>query len=81
MNIFISNLCADTKVTQLRNLFSRFGIVKHIMIIREGRAIIPRVCGWVVMTDETEGLRAIQNLDHSRFMQQIILVNQATMLA
>lgn len=80
MNIFVSNLTTVASLTQLRNLFREFGAVKKVMIIRESRAILPHIFCWVIMKERADALRAIMNLDHSKFLQQTILVNEAVLV-
>ena len=81
MNIFVSNLTKVASLWQLRNLFSEFGSVTQVMIIRESKAILPRIFCWIIMKERTDALTAIKNLDGSKFMQQTILVNEAVLIA
>ncbi|WP_118953568.1 RNA recognition motif domain-containing protein [Taibaiella helva] len=81
MNIFVGNLTAIVQLKHLRNLFSKFGSVSRVMIIRESRAILPRIFCWVVMKERADALRAIKTLDHSEFMQRTILVNEAVLVS
>ena len=81
MNIFVGNLTVRTQLKQLRKLFAGFGTVSRVMIIRESKAVLPRIFCWVVMKERSEALRAIEGLDQSKFMQQIILVNEAVLVS
>lgn len=80
MNIFVSNLTAVASLKRLKNLFSEFGSVKQIMMIRESKTILPNIFCWVIMNERTDALCAIKNLDGSRFMQQKILVSEAVLI-
>ena len=77
MNIFVSNLSSAVNLIQLRMLFTKFGTVGRLSLVRPNRDITPRFFYWISMKLKSDGLRAIKALNRSRFMRQTIVVAEA----
>ncbi len=75
MNIFAGNLNFKTTEDDLRQLFSEFGSISTIKIIKDfdGRS---RGFGFIEM-DDSEAIEAIKRLNGNNFMGQDIEVNEA----
>lgn len=76
MNIRISNISLNTTDTEIRKLFSSFGIVDSAEVIRNklnGRSLKN---GSVSMPVKTEAIQAIVSLDKTILDGKIISVNE-----
>lgn len=76
MNILVSNLNFTATGSQLKNLFSEFGIVRSAAIMRNGLIRVHHT-GCIVMSDSADAANALAELDNTLFLQQIIGVRQA----
>ena len=63
MNIFVGNLSNDVQEEDLTNLFSEFGQVKEVKIIRDMFSQQTKGFGFVEMKDKAAGLKAIEELN------------------
>lgn len=77
MNIFVARLSYQTTEDQLRQLFEAFGTVESAKVIFdkiEGRS---KGYGFVEMTEDSEGLKAIEDLNDSEVDGRRIIVKQS----
>ena len=77
MNIFVGNLGDTTTEKQLEDLFSPFGEIRSVKIIKDiynGRS---RGFGFVDMPDQLSAEKAIEKLNNSMLHAQSINVNEA----
>ncbi len=77
MNIYVSNLNFSTSTESLQELFAAYGeiVSAHIVTDREtGRS---RGFGFVEMTDDAEGQKAIDELNGTDFEGKTLTVNVA----
>ncbi|XZF14712.1 RNA recognition motif domain-containing protein [Chitinophagaceae bacterium MMS25-I14] len=79
MNIFVGNLNASVNTQNLKNLFSEFGLVRSVIIIRNTLIRNTGNSCWLVMNEPADAGRAIEALDRIGFMQSIINVRKATL--
>ena len=77
MNIYVGNLSRQAGETELQSLFSEFGEVKSVKIIKDNVTGEPRGFAFVEMPDNAEGSLAIRNLDSSEFQSRRLKVNEA----
>ena len=77
MNIYVGNLDRQAGESELRVLFSEFGEVKSVKIIKDNLSGESRGFAFVEMTDETAGSQAIRNLDSKEFENRRLKVNEA----
>jgi RNA recognition motif-containing protein len=77
MNIYVGNLSRQAGETELRTLFSEFGEVKSIKIIKDNVSGESRGFAFVEMPDEAQGLQAIRGLDSQEFQSRTLKVNEA----
>ncbi|WP_118951604.1 RNA recognition motif domain-containing protein [Taibaiella helva] len=80
MNIFVSNLSVSAHKSHLKNLFSEFGKVRSIIVIRGYFSKKTDTSCWVVIDNRADAENAIRNLDHSIFMEKTIGVSEAILL-
>lgn len=77
MNIFVARLSYQTTEDQLRQLFEGFGTVESAKVIFdkiEGRS---KGYGFVEMAEDSEGLKAIEELNDSEVDGRRIIVKQS----
>ena len=77
MNIYVGNLSRQAGETELRTLFSEFGEVKSIKIIKDNVSGESRGFAFVEMPEESQGLQAIRALDSREFQSRRLKVNEA----
>lgn len=77
MNLFIGNLNLETSEQHLRDLFSEFGNIVSVKIIMDPQTAMPKGFGFVEMEDKFAAYDAMDNLDVTYFMGNIINVREA----
>ena len=77
MNIFVGNLSNDVQEEDLNNLFSEFGQVKEVKIIRDMFTQQTKGFGFVEMENSTDASKAIKALNDSEIDGRNIVVNEA----
>ncbi len=77
MNIFVGNLSNDVQEEDLMNLFSEFGQVKEIKIIRDMFTQQTKGFGFVEMPGLAEAQKAINELNTRELKGKKIVVNEA----
>lgn len=77
MNIFVSSLSFSTTDQELKQLFDSYGSVSSAKIIMDKDNNRSKGFGFVEMPDDTEGEKAIKELDGSRFDGRSIAVSVA----
>jgi RNA recognition motif-containing protein len=83
MNIYVSNLSPDTTGDELKQAFTAFGEVKHVVIIfdeRAGRHDTGRH-GYVEMTTKSEGAAAISKLNGTLIGGRVVSTIEALPLS
>ena len=79
MNIHIGNLPDSASEDQLRELFERFGAVQKVTLTLDPDTDRPRGFGFVEMTDDDAGRRAIEELHGWRLHNSPLTVHEAAM--
>ena len=77
MNIYVAHLSWDTTGDSLQNLFSQFGEVTSARIITDRESGRSRGFGFVDMTNDEEGQKAIDSLNDTDFEGRTINVSVA----
>jgi RNA recognition motif-containing protein len=77
MNIYVGNLAYDVTETELRNLFSSFGEVAAVNIIREKPSGRSKGFGFVDMPNNSEADKAMKALNGTRLKENLIKLSQA----
>jgi RNA recognition motif-containing protein len=79
MNLFVGNLSLETTEDAIRKIFSEFGeIVSAKVLVKEDPATgQPRKFGFVEMADKFQAYDAIDNIDSTFFLGNIITVKEA----
>ena len=77
MNIHVSNLAYNVTEDDLRTLFSTFGEVSIVNIIKERSSGQSKGFGFVEMLNNSEADKAMKALNGSRLKDQAIKLSQA----
>lgn len=77
MNIYVGNLSRQAAEHELKALFSEFGEVKSVKIIKDNLSGESRGFAFVEMTDNAAGDQAILALDSKEFENRKLKVNEA----
>lgn len=78
--VYISNLSYRRDRTGLKNLFSRYGLIKNIKIIVDPKTDLPKGMAFVEMSTPAEAKFAIQGLDGQIIDGRTLKANYATPL-
>lgn len=77
MNIYVSNLSWGTSSESLQNLFAQYGEVSSANVITDRETGRSRGFGFVEMPDDTEGQKAIDEINGTDFEGKTLTVNVA----
>jgi len=77
MNIFVGNLAGDVQEDDLMNLFSDFGQVREVKIIRDMFSQQSKGFGFVEMPGLADAQKAINELNTRELKGKKIVVNEA----
>ena len=75
--ILVGNLPADAEVEVLERIFSRFGEVAHIELVRDRVSRRTRSYGLIDMPRDEDATRAIRHLDRQVFRGSFLNVRSA----
>ena len=77
MNIYVGNLSWGVSDQDLRELFEAFGQVDRANIIKDRETSRSKGCGFVEMSDDASGQKAIEEIDGKEVDGRNIRVNEA----
>jgi len=77
MRIYVGNLPKDAEEDDLLEMFSEYGAVRNIKIIRDRYSNISRGYAFLEMPDETAALQAIEDWDQGSIDDHVIRVDVA----
>ena len=77
MNIYVSNLSFDTTSEGLKELFAEYGETTSANIITDRVTGVSRGFGFVEMVNQTDGKKAIEELNETEFEGKMINVSVA----
>jgi RNA recognition motif-containing protein len=77
MNIYIGNLNFKIREDEIKSIFSNYGEVADVKIIRDRETSRSKGFGFVEMPNDSEGRDAIENLNQSEVMGRPMVVNEA----
>ncbi len=77
MNLYVGNLSPETTEQHLSEIFSEFGKINSVKIIIDSATGLPKGFGFVEMDEKFSAYDAIDNLDATYFMGNIISVKEA----
>jgi RNA recognition motif-containing protein len=77
MTIYIGNLSYEAKEQDIQDLFSKYGEVSSVKLIKDNATGRSKGFGFVEMADASLSKRAIAELHETEFMSRNIVVNEA----
>lgn len=77
MKIYVGNLSYEADEQAINQLFSQFGEVVSVKIIKDNMSGRSKGFGFVEMADASLSKRAIAELNETSFMDRNIIVNEA----
>jgi len=77
MNIYVGNLNYKVGENNLKEAFGGYGAVVSVKLIQDKISGRSKGFGFVEMADDSEGQKAIDNLNGSEFMGRKMVVNVA----
>jgi RNA recognition motif-containing protein len=77
MNLFVSNISRTIKADELKQLFESIGDVKSVKIISDKYTGESKGFGFVEMTNDNQGLLAIQQLTDTDLRGRRLTVTKA----
>ncbi|MFO8130123.1 MAG: RNA-binding protein [Bacteroidales bacterium] len=77
MNIYVGNLNYDLQESDLEQVFSEYGTVESVKIIKDRDTGRGKGFGFVIMPDDEEAAAAIQELNGQDVMGRSLRVNEA----
>ena len=77
MKIFVGNLAHDVKDEELNELFSKYGRVSSVKIIRDMFSQVSKGFGFVEMPGKADAKKALDNLNTFELKGKKLVVNEA----
>ena len=77
MNIYVGNLSYDTTEDGLRELFEQYGQVESVSVIKDRQTGRSRGFAFVIMPDDAEAQKAIEEANGQELGGRTLKVNQA----
>jgi RNA recognition motif-containing protein len=77
MNIYVGNLASDVSEEDLKILFSEYGRVKEVKVIKDMFSQESRGFGFVEMPATAEAQKAIEELNTKELKGKVLTVNEA----
>lgn len=74
MILFVGNLSVLAKKEDLIDLFTPFGPVLSVEILKDSITYRSRGCGYVYMEEHEDALHAVNKLNNSMYMNQQLVV-------
>ncbi len=75
--MYVGNIAFDATEEDLRNLFSEYGEIESLKIIKDQFTERSRGFGFIEMADEKDARKAIATLNGKDFMGKTLIVNEA----
>ncbi|MFM2102022.1 MAG: putative RNA-binding protein rbpD [Bacteroidota bacterium] len=77
MNIFVSNISFKVREQSLKDLFSQYGEVSNVRIIRDKESRRSKGYGFIEMPDDKQGETAIEALNGFEHFERKLVVAEA----
>ncbi len=77
MNIYIGNLSRDVTEDELKGLFSKYGSIKEVKIIKDPYSGESKGFGFLEMSNSSEAQKAISELNSKELKGKKLTVNEA----
>lgn len=77
MNIYIGNLSSEVSEEDLKNLFSEYGNITSVKVIKDMYSGTSKGFGFIELSNQTEAQKAINYLNGKELKGKSIVVNEA----
>ena len=77
MQIYVGNMSYQTTEETIKSLFEQYGEVEKVTLITDRETQRPKGFGFVSMTDEAAGNKAIEELNQQEFEGRTLKINEA----
>lgn len=77
MNIYVSNLSYNLEEPELKSIFSEYGVVNSVKIVKDKMTGRGKGFGFIEMDDDNEGLAAIEKLNGKEVEGRRLMVSKA----
>lgn len=77
MNIYIGNLSSEVTEEDLRNLFSEYGTITSVKVVKDMYTGISKGFGFIELSGQTGAQNAISKLNSKEVKGKRIVVNEA----
>ena len=77
MNIFVAKLNFKTTPEELQSVFTQFGKVSSVKIVKDKETGRSKGFGFVEMPNDEEAQKAIEGMNEKEFGGRVIVVKQA----
>ena len=77
MEIYIGNMSYQTTEESIKSLFEEYGEVEKMIFIKDRETQRPKGFGFISMTDDAAGKKAIEELDQKEFEGRTLKINEA----
>ena len=77
MNIYVGNLSKDVSEDDLKGLFSKYGSIKEVKIIKDPYSGESKGFGFLEMSNSSEAQKAISELNSKELKGKKLTVNEA----
>ena len=77
MQIYIGNMSYQTTEESIRALFEEYGTVEKITLITDRETQRPKGFGFVIMDNDDEATKAIEELNQKEFEGRSLKINEA----
>jgi len=77
MNLYVSNLPDSVTEDELKTLFSSYGSVESVYVVKDKQTGMSKGSAYVIMPSDTEAESAIAGLEGTEYQGQMLKVSQA----
>ena len=77
MQIYVGNMSYQTTEETIKSLFEQYGEVEKVTMITDRETQRPKGFGFISMTDDAAGKKAIEELDQKEFEGRTLKINEA----
>ena len=77
MQIYVGNMSYQTTEETIKSLFEQYGVVQKVTLIKDRETQRPKGFGFISMSDDNAGIKAIDELNQQKFEGRTLKINEA----
>jgi len=77
MQIYVGNMSYQTTEESIKSLFEQYGEVQRVTLIKDRETQRPKGFGFVAMSSNESGAKAIEELNQKEFEGRTLKINEA----